>query len=298
MTSCKTELGMFVRAQRLGKGWSQVRLASEAGVSQRVISAIETGDRPCAKVLLLGNLARVLGCEPDKLRKLVPDELALPSTERGRFIRARRTELDLSLEDLAFKMSVSLQDVRKLEMGARNLSGNVRCIPHLAHALEVPIDQLLPFFRGFSITPVGELGKLVQLRRAQLGMTRVALAGTLRLSRVIVEQIEDESITLIYRNPQLERLASALALDPDELKRARPKRRLNAHPRALGTLGALLTTKREELNYTQSAVARRAGVSTSSISKIECGGFVSAKTAIKIVAALDIEIPNELMPKK
>ena len=35
-----------IRAARLAKGWSQTRLAKEAGISMRTVFAIESG-RPC-----------------------------------------------------------------------------------------------------------------------------------------------------------------------------------------------------------------------------------------------------------
>lgn len=55
-----------LRAARVARGWSQQRLADEAGVNRDSISRMETGQSG-AYPLTVGKLAAALGVEPAEL---------------------------------------------------------------------------------------------------------------------------------------------------------------------------------------------------------------------------------------
>ena len=56
-----------LRHWREASGLSQVELAEEVGVSQNMISKIETGAIQAINLQLLGRLAKALKCEPRDL---------------------------------------------------------------------------------------------------------------------------------------------------------------------------------------------------------------------------------------
>jgi transcriptional regulator with XRE-family HTH domain len=68
-----TTLGARVRKLRLAKGWSQERLAEEAGLHRTFVGGIERGERNIT-LATLGRLARAFGTTPDRL--IAPKDLA------------------------------------------------------------------------------------------------------------------------------------------------------------------------------------------------------------------------------
>lgn len=56
-----------LRELRDSKGWSQARLADEAGTRQATISDIETGRARRVEIALMERLAIALGVEPGEL---------------------------------------------------------------------------------------------------------------------------------------------------------------------------------------------------------------------------------------
>ena len=65
-TTLLLRLGRRVRALRLAKGWSQERLAEEAGLHRTFVGGIERGERNVT-VTTLARIARTLHTTPDKL---------------------------------------------------------------------------------------------------------------------------------------------------------------------------------------------------------------------------------------
>jgi transcriptional regulator with XRE-family HTH domain len=63
-----TEFGDRVRAQRLKRGWSQERLAEEAGLHMTYVSSVERGERNVT-LLTIARLAQALGINPGLLVK-------------------------------------------------------------------------------------------------------------------------------------------------------------------------------------------------------------------------------------
>lgn len=62
----KQSIGELVRQKRIEKTWTQEKLSSLAGVSNRFLQKIEAGDRMPSLVTIF-KLADALGTSPDKL---------------------------------------------------------------------------------------------------------------------------------------------------------------------------------------------------------------------------------------
>src|SRR4051794_15209606 len=85
------EEAKFVRESRLG--WTQTQLAQQAGVTQRLISKLETGKcvRPSAHIM---DVLAVLGIEPVRRRRVEPvSEFSMPSWD----VRVETLETDYKL---------------------------------------------------------------------------------------------------------------------------------------------------------------------------------------------------------
>ena len=62
----KTTIGDLIRRKRADKAWTQEKLSSEAGISNRFLQKIEAGDRaPSLETIF--KLASALAITPDKL---------------------------------------------------------------------------------------------------------------------------------------------------------------------------------------------------------------------------------------
>ena len=93
-------VGARVRDLRLGKGWSQVRLAKEAGVSENTVIAIEKATKRA---------------HPDKLRAVL-DALGVPEqVDDGQIV------IDGMPEDIAVFLRVAAQRLSVLEPAQRSV---------------------------------------------------------------------------------------------------------------------------------------------------------------------------------
>ena len=62
----KLTIGALVRKKRIAKSWTQEKLSSEAGISNRFLQKIEVGERTPSLITIF-KLASALAITPDKL---------------------------------------------------------------------------------------------------------------------------------------------------------------------------------------------------------------------------------------
>ncbi|WP_225770885.1 helix-turn-helix domain-containing protein [Inquilinus sp. Marseille-Q2685] len=127
--------GPKLAALRTGRGWSQTRLAEEAGVSKATIVHYENGGEPSRAQAR--KLADALGVELQDLGLHVPDWHAQAAL--GSRIKALREEHGLSQAELADRAGVSRSAVRDVETEAR--SGD-ETLAKIAEALGVTAAEL------------------------------------------------------------------------------------------------------------------------------------------------------------
>lgn len=65
----------------------------------------------------------------------------IPTTPFGRFIRERRLQLGMTIEDVAAAIGCSRAQLTRMELGTRNIT-NAKWILRLSSALSVPYDEL------------------------------------------------------------------------------------------------------------------------------------------------------------
>ncbi len=225
MTPSGTELGSFVRTRRMEINLSQTRLSQATQMHQSVITAIETGKRKCLSGSQLELLAQSLKCDVEELHNRVSRKhVAQPKTEIGKFIRARRLELGLSLDDFAKKMGIDSEQAKRFEI--RNNETLVRArVKPLADALEISLGELSPFTKRTKKEPSFPLGKLIRARREELMMSLEQFAKKLGVTRQRANQIELNGCCL-FNEKSMEKMAEVLELDVDKISAATQKRRL------------------------------------------------------------------------
>ena len=275
MTPSRTEFGSFVRNRRLSLSLSQAFVAKLAGLSQNSISMIEVGFQKNLNYRRLNELAKVLRCDPEELQKLMPIKNSTQTkTKIGELIRARREELDLTLEAFAERMGITCQQAKCLET---KKSPGIRygLVKQLANALNFKSSVFAEFVGTTSKPTNSELGQLVRARRKGLIMSLSQLASELDVSRQLVNQIELGQCRLSESDEMIKRLAQALQLDVNELRAVRPTRRLKQNTRISPTpFGKIIVSKRLELHLTQREVGKRVGVRAEVISNLETGRMI------------------------
>lgn len=298
MTPSRTELGSSIRDCRLNLGLSQAKLGELAGFSQNSISMIEVGIQKQLTNRRLTKLAKVLQCDWKELQELIPEKNnAQPKTKLGKLIRARRQELNITIEAFAKKMGITCQQANYLET---KKSPGIRygLVKPLASALELEPSALAEFF-GIARKPTNsKLGRLIRARRKELIMSLNQLANELNVSRQLVNQIEFGQCRLSESDEMIERLAQALQLDVNELRAVRPMRRLKQNTRiSLTPFGKIIVSRRLELQLTQREVGKRIGVRAEIISNLETGKTIYPNPSLidKLTKVLDCQIPQELM---
>ena len=299
MTPSRTRLGRFVRARRLELDLRQEAVAKLAGFSQNTTSAIEIGKCRHLNQKYLTALARALQCEEKELRQRIPvKRVAEPQTELGKLIRAHREELGLTPEDFAKEMGMSREWARCLEARGGPFCQH-RTAKKLAEVLDRDVSVFAKFVRDDSKPTESELGQMVRTRKKELGMDGPQLAKELGVTAQFVSQIELGTCRLTNekKNDRLvERLAQALNLESSELHAVRPRRRI-CQKRRNTSLGDFVTKLRFERGLTQAQVAKQAGVSDSSVWKIESMVFHPSRWMLEQIGkALECEIPVDLVP--
>lgn len=129
------------------------------------------------------------------------------------------------------------------------------------------------------MTAILELGKAVQARRSQMGLTQEALAALSGLSRQTISQLESGTIGDLSLG-RAEKLANVLGLSLQVAGSARPKpvRRMSALGRAAQT----------------ASVSYRTPVTPATLRKVLVSGKLAAKDAPHVSALLD-EAPPSLL---
>ncbi len=142
------------------------------------------------------------------------------------------------------------------------------------------------------------MGELVRSRRKERGLSQRRLAKKLRLTRQEISNIELGKVRLSRDGFDLAKLAGALELDVARLEAVKPKRKLKDVKAVPGTPGEFLFLRRRELGLTQAQVGQRAQVTPSEVCGVEQGRRRAPKILAKMSAALDCEIPAELLSPK
>lgn len=230
MKPCKTELGKFLRAKRLEKGLTQEDVAKYCGVSAVNISKIETGTiRPCRcfeKSKIYPKLAKLFGVDEAEIKALIPEKFEAESkTELGRFIRARRKTLGLSIKEFAERLHVRIYFIRQIEIAGKTIL--YKRARQIANALEIDVKELSKFIAVIGVkskkqSKTNSFGDFVREHRKILCLSTYELSELLDVSRNYVSLVE-----LGKTNPQkksfLEKLAKVLCVDVVELETCKQK---------------------------------------------------------------------------
>lgn len=304
MTPSSTDAGMFLRAWRLKLGLSQAEVARRAGIPQQSYSALERGTLGHQSLSHhVDTLAQALECDPSELRVFIPAPEE-PQTDLGKLISARRQELGLEITDLAERTGITRMHLSRLERGRLESIG-FRKAHKLARALALPTSA----FEGCISEGARErkvarnpLAIVIRSRRRELGLSVEEVASSLQVTRQLISAIEVGKVFLQNDN-RLVQLAAVLRMDPEELRRLCPKRRVNSRKKISadqGSLAAFVFERRLELQLSQQEVEERAGVRSFTISTIETGKAhrlsVDAEFWRNLGAVLQYEIPQTLIP--
>lgn len=296
MTPGNTELGIFIRTRRLKLRLSQKTLAEKTGCSQALISDLEIGIRNNLKDRNLDKFSEVLRCNPEELQIRMPEKhTPEPRTKLGRLMRARRKEIGMTLEDLVREMETSLQQVKSLELRPKPLL-RFNTARKLAGVLGLELSTFAEFV-GINTKPTNSaLGLLVRTRRQELGMSSTRLAAELGVSRQFVSQVECGQLPLLNKSKKMiQQLAEILEIEVEQLKAARPRRRLVQRKRPT-PLASFLTERRLRLGLNQTQVGTLAKLGSSTISRIETGDYHPGRRTLgRLSKALECEIPPGLL---
>lgn len=186
-------------------------------------------------------------------------------TELGKFIRARRLELNLRQIPLAELAGLAQSFLSGLEIGTRKYLNGKQLIS-LAKALQVQVEELrklTPVKPGSE--PITELGKLIRSRREELGLSILAFANKLGITPQQAKKLEMKNPTLRYA--LVKPLASALKLDVSILVKFVGTTRKESKSK----LGQLIRTRRKELGISTASLAEKLGVSPQFVNQIEFG---------------------------
>ena len=295
MCPCTTELGQFIRDRRLALGLRQVQLADLVGVQFSVISGLEIGTRRFLNEAQVLRFASALQCDPEEIRKRMPEKGKQPTTELGKLVQARRIELGLTRAQLARKMKRHHTTIYELELG--DGVPPYKLLPSLATALQLPHATFAKFLMKPSDGSMLKLGELIRTRRKELGLSQGDLARELGVSLQAVHAIE-KGVVGLGKSPQtIAKLEQILKLEEGTLA-ALVEKRTRTVKRKKDTLGAFITEHRKTLGLSQRQLAKRANIAQSTLCYYERGDSEKKprrRLILKLEKALGCEIPQELI---
>jgi len=216
-------------------------------------------------------------------------------TKLGRFIRARRLELDFKQIPLAERAGLSQARVSRLEIGKSEYL-NDRQLEGLAQALQCHPEELRQRMPVRQIAqPKTELGKFVRSRRQELGLTPADLAKKIKITAQQAKYLELQRQGIGYG--LVKPLAMALELD------------LSAFVQFVGSdrkqtesqLGQLVRRRRKELVISTEELAEKLDVSRQMVNQIELGktSLSNSDDLIKQLAKilkLDVNVLQAVRP--
>ncbi|GAC1400231.1 MAG: hypothetical protein NVSMB65_18090 [Chloroflexota bacterium] len=291
-------LPAVVRERRSTLGLSQRALAQSAGISPSHVKGIERGrSRPSHPVI--ARLARALQMSEDELLSGQDREdfrsPRAPAPGLGERLRRQREERGLSIEQLAARTGLSAPFVGQMELGDARPSHRVARA--LAAALDLPLTQVVdgPLLARLRAEPAERTGFAEQLHRWRTArqLTQAALARLAGLDAHYVSVLERGR-----SQPSVEvatALATALSVSLQDLLGDREEGDLHAWHRPSTGLGRRLGERRQERGPSRAEVARRAGISTTALWRLEHEVVVPRRSLVcALAAALNVPIADLL----
>jgi transcriptional regulator with XRE-family HTH domain len=182
----------------------------------------------------------------------------------GQKIRELRNERGYSLYELAEKAGLSLSYLSEIERGCKNPS--LKTVKKLAEALHVPQEQLI----GGAVRDEIKLGERIRLFREKNKLTLKELAQKAGISVSYLSEIERGNVA-----PAVETLRKvAHSLDCP----------VSALIASESLFGQRLRQVRLEQGFTQTELARRAGLSPGLIGQLEQGKVKPSLQSVKKIA--------------
>lgn len=234
-------------------------------------------------------------------KKFQPAGVAMTpcTTELGKFIRARRMQLDLRQVQVSTRTGMPLSYCSYLETGARKRLRE-DLIPKLAEVLECDPSELLALMpKKHHANPKTEFGWFIKTRVEQLGITNTELARRLHITSYAVRQ-------LLYgrqRGTTYQKLrvfAQALEVEVSSLGRFVGSRGAKV---THSVLGQLVRDRRKELGLSIGGLATKLGVSKQFVCQIELGrvGLSSSDSVLEGLAKsleLDMAVLHAVRPQR
>lgn len=190
--------GERIRALREERGYTLQDLAKRAKLSLSYLSEIERGSkRPSLKTI--EKLAAALNVPKTQL---IEGEVTDTGLALGEKIRIIRNEKDMSLQELADKIGISLSYLSEIERGTVYPALNT--LKRVAEGLGIPATALM----GHE----GTLGHKLKSLREEYGLTQAQLANMAGVTAGLIGQIEQGKVQPSLKT--LEKLAEVMGVSP------------------------------------------------------------------------------------
>ncbi|MTI81208.1 MAG: helix-turn-helix transcriptional regulator [Firmicutes bacterium] len=190
--------GERIRSLREERGYTLQDLAKRAKLSLSYLSEIERGSkRPSLKTI--EKLATALNVPKTQL---IEGEVTDTGLSLGEKIRIIRNEKDLSLQDLADNVGISLSYLSEIERGT--VYPALSTLKRVSEGLNIPTSALM----GHE----GTLGHKLRSLREEYGLTQAQLANLASVTAGLIGQIEQGKVQPSLKT--LEKLAEVMGVSP------------------------------------------------------------------------------------
>lgn len=190
--------GERIRALREERGYTLQDLAKRAKLSLSYLSEIERGSkRPSLKTI-----EKLAGALNVPKTQLIEGEVTDTGLTLGEKIRIIRNEKNMSLQDLADKVGISLSYLSEIERGTVYPALNT--LKRVAEGLGIPATALM----GHE----GTLGHKLKSLREEYGLTQAQLANLAGVTAGLIGQIEQGKVQPSLKT--LEKLAEVMGVSP------------------------------------------------------------------------------------
>lgn len=199
----RTELGCYIRARREALGLSIREMAKRMKKDHTYVREVERSASSMFR-RSMASWAKALGCRPSDLQRFAgnPGYAKESPTELGRFVRRRRKELGLSLQQLAGHVGVTRQRMSQIEIDRGVVLSRGDTVRRMAQALRAETttlkqlgwkekcDQALHRMVHRPPERSTPLGTFLTCRRLELRLTQHQLASQVGIDRAMVNKLE------------------------------------------------------------------------------------------------------------
>lgn len=284
-----TEIGRFVRKERLRLGMSLNEFATACDLSRMQIRNIEQGVPKIPRTLTLNKIANFLEVNVEILLEFTNQQSITFNTELGKIIQNSRLKNNLSISRLSKITGIKAYIIQKMEKGER-FEYREYYAETLAKTLKLDYENLrmVMLINEIGDKKITRLAVLIKTERLKRNMSKSEFAEACNVSANIISTLENKSEKKLQRN-SLQKIATYI--DKEYLY-------LMEYEFNRSTFGKIIFRERTRKQMSSEELSQKSKISKEIIIDIEAGKLKDITEIVIESLAKALDLDSEYLIEK